>query len=149
LRTRYDTEITIVPSDIEREIPAAQESLRGLVDVRICGEVEAADVVGRVRALFVHGNPSAWWHALKGTAVVHDYADGSGLLPLEDHLRSSEGSCWLVIDDGTEQFCLELPVLAVGEFLKQLRFVEYYVVSKDLDWMLCENEHNQIIVVTL
>jgi hypothetical protein len=34
---------------------------------------------------------------------------------------------------------------AIISILKELSFEEYYIVSKKLEWILCENHHNLLI----
>lgn len=56
---------------------------------------------------------------------------------------------WLIIEDESktnEHYWLyEGKIYAIVSVLSELPFMEYYIVSKKLDWMLCENHHNILI----
>ena len=64
-------------------------------------------------------------------------------------LIDDKESVWLVIDDESKKFehywLYEGNIYAIVTVLKELPFGEYYIVSKKLEWILCENHHNILI----
>lgn len=132
---------------MKKEILKALELSKASEEIRLCDLKEAEDLLMKIQDRFVIGDPTAWWNALKGAPQVHDYTDASGLAHLDEYLRFDDARCWLIIDEGADRFCLNMPLKAVKQFLEQLPFVEYYVVGERLDWLVCENDHNQVIVL--
>jgi hypothetical protein len=64
-------------------------------------------------------------------------------------LINKEEVVWLAIEDDEkthEKYWLfEGKIQAIISILKELPYVEYYIVSKKLEWILCENHHNLLI----
>lgn len=58
-------------------------------------------------------------------------------------------SVWFVIDDETKTlepyWLYEGKIHSIIAVLNELPFCEYYIISKHLDWILCENHHNILI----
>lgn len=84
-----------------------------------------------------------WWeHFLQ---PVHSFYSENAL-DLLPALVNEKDSFWFVIEDERkEQECYWLyegKISAITTVLKELSFEEYYIVSKKLEWIICENHHN-------
>ena len=136
-------------NEIEAEIDKVVDSL-GINKEKWCKlPMEAAREVGQAaKSRFVVGNPRAWWLGLKGPAQRHLFPKGDGCqfvhlcVPVEDE------RCWLIPE--TEESDLPVYDVCVSELrrvLGECRFFEYYLVSKHFEWLVVENDHNEVLVV--
>ena len=90
-------------------------------------------------------------HALGGYRLKHpfesfDYPDAQGFNKITQHLPEGVKKCRFISE--TEEH--DLPVFDVAahrivEILSQCSLFEYYLVGKGYDWLLIENDHNEII----
>ena len=115
-------------------------------DFRQCEPELAREVVGAAKETFVTGNPRSWWLSLKYSFESFDYPDAQGFSKITQHLPKDVKKCWLIPE--TEE--PDLPVFDVAahrivEILTRCSLFEYYLVGKEYDWILLENDHNQII----
>jgi hypothetical protein len=87
-----------------------------------------------------------WWNYFNEPIYNFCPKDVFEVLP---ELIDKEESVWFIIEDerkAEEHFWLyEGRINAVVSILKELSFEEYYIVSKKLEWILCENHHNLLI----
>ena len=66
-------------------------------------------------------------------------------------LIDEKESVWFVIEDDSVEkeqdhyWLYEGKIQAIISVLQELPGTEYYVVSKKLEWILCENHHNLLI----
>jgi hypothetical protein len=111
--------------------------------VRRCSESEAAEVVARARANFAKDNRlSWWWEAFSKPVRQMGVEDGK---PYFLQYVRPDAECWLIIDDGFARFPVVETSAAVAEMLLgELPYIEFYLVGKDLDWLLAENHHGAI-----
>jgi hypothetical protein len=115
-------------------------------DFRQCDPELARRVVGAVKETFVTGNPRSWWLSLKHSFESFDYPAAQGFSRITQHLPKGVKTCWFIPE--TEED--DLPIFDIAahrivEILSQCSLFEYYLVGKGYDWILIENDHNQII----
>ena len=115
-----------------------------------CSEEKAREIVREAKERFVEGNPRSWWLALKGDPDVHSHPDGNGMRALRGHIPPMDMDCWFIPETEEE----ELPVYdvridAIADVLGKCSYFEYYLVGKRLDWLIVENDHNDLVVVRL
>jgi len=108
-----------------------------------------AELLEKIKSTFFDGNPRAWWANFKVKPTILRYEDDSGYLHLAELAPSSARNVWFVVDEGNEEkFIFDAPIEAISEIIKECRFFEYYVVSKDFSWVLAENDHGDLLFVT-
>ena len=63
------------------------------------------------------------------------------------HLVTSDEVVWLMAYDGSRFYFYEGLVAAIKRIIPELTYVmdEYYLISKKLDWLFCENHHDVLI----
>ncbi|WP_429177040.1 DUF6756 family protein [Kosakonia sp. 1610] len=49
-------------------------------------------------------------------------------------------------EDNEQMYLYKTPLSALVFVIEQCRYFEYYVVSGELAWLVCENDHGEIIV---
>ncbi|HYI02785.1 hypothetical protein [Hyalangium sp.] len=109
---------------------------------------QAREVCHAAQDRFVVGNPRSWWLALKQPADRHEFPKGDGCNAVHTLVPPSNERCWFIPE--TEE--AELPVydILVADLpgvLGSCQFFEYYLVGKNLDWLVVENDHNEVLVV--
>ncbi len=92
-------------------------------------------------------NINVWWWDYFNEPIYHFYPkDVFNVLP---NIIDNEETVWFVIEDEAkeqEHFWLyEGKINAIISVLKELSCVEYYIVSKNLEWIICENHHDILI----
>ncbi|MNQ35554.1 hypothetical protein D3C85_490430 [compost metagenome] len=115
------------------------------------GDQQASDSVAlleKIQKKFVVGNPRAWWTGLKNANVLSFEGD-SGYLRIAKLAPPSVTHVWFVVDEcNEEEFIFNVPIHAVSQIIKECRYFEYYVVSPDFYWLLAENDHGDLLLVT-
>lgn len=53
----------------------------------------------------------------------------------------------LALEDGEKYSLFEGKIKYIETILSEIPFCEYYILSKNYDWLICENHHDQIYVV--
>ncbi len=135
--------------EVERWIAEAAAALElGSEQLRRLDQAAAAEVVARVRERFVAGDPRVWWMSLRLPYTSHPAPrdpedDPRALFPVQVE------RCWLMPDPDEHD---ELPVYELDPaqlmpLLGECPFFEYYLIDRELRWLLVETEHNQIQVV--
>lgn len=132
-----------VTDEIGRAVELLQ--LAGTVNRLPCAEAE--DVNCQVLARFVDGNHLRWWWEAfaESQSVVFD--DGLGYQRICMLVPDASERCWFIVES---QASSPYPVYEaspeeVSSILGECSFFEYYIVSKDLSWLVCENHHGVVI----
>jgi len=135
-------------SDIEKQLDRAITVLGIPIEVfRKCAPDHAKLIVGKARERFVIGNPRAWWMALKQPFESFDYSEGLGFEDLIRHIPTGNDKCWFVPETEEEYPpVFDATVGRITEVLGECAYFEYYLIGKEFDWLVLENDHNQIIV---
>jgi hypothetical protein len=111
-----------------------------------CSLEEAKQIVSKAKAVFVEGNPSAWWVALKRPYVVHEFPEGGGYKHISEIIPSDRIRCWLIPETGEDSLpVFDVAVHYITALLDECETFEYYCVDKDYRFLLVENDHNQLI----
>lgn len=91
-------------------------------------------------------NKKWWWSSFLEPKHYFHPENVFKTLPL---LIDNKETVYFIIEDERkekENFWLyEGKLPAIISVLKELPFAEYYIVSKKLDWIICENHHNYLI----
>jgi len=136
-------------SYIEDEITEAIKHITSLTyGINRLADKEVENLLDNILNIFVYDRSQRWWWtALKYVEYKEIIETGEGFKYLFQHLPSITQECWFIVDDEDSNTHLVysihpylLPVL-----LAECSFFEYYIIDKEMSWLLCENHHNQII----
>jgi hypothetical protein len=88
-----------------------------------------------------------WWEALREPVAYIKPADPVATLKA---LVSPGEPVWFVAEDGSSKkqgnfWLYETTIEPVCAVLQEMPLFEYYVVSKKLEWLICENHHGHVI----
>lgn len=109
-------------------------------------------VLDQFTTLGPEGRPHPWlWNHLKGDTVAVQMPDHGGYLRLTQLIPPDE-RVWFLTEDwdgkaGGHYWVFEGRLDAAVALMDELFAFEYYVVSKDYGWLLCENHHDVLIGV--
>jgi hypothetical protein len=103
-------------------------------ELRKCNDEEAVYVVNIAMETFVKDHPRVWWLSLKTPFNAFSYAQGDAYKHLVEYIPNNEKRCWFVA------------IVSIIKLLEECCFFEYYLVDKNFNWLIIENDHNELIV---
>ena len=113
--------------------------------------LEAQGALSAVRSAFVEGNPRALWLGLKlpSRALRYEQKDWPDcLVQACASVGATEG--FLIIESSGEGYlvyrCTSFE--AVGQVLSECGFFEYAIVDYQLQWLIADTDHNEMIIVS-
>lgn len=95
-------------------------------------------IEGKARPIWLWERFKYETHSLQLTVPAHT---------ILHHLVPIDEAVWLMAYDGSSFYFYEGLVTAIERIIPELTYImdEYYIVSKKLDWLLCENHHDVLI----
>jgi hypothetical protein len=113
---------------------------------------EAERVVSRAERVFVRvPGRRWWWTAFRCRGYAATFVDHRGYRRLTQIAPPSDRRNWLIANVDEES---SGPVLVYEGSLEAMQAVlsacyafEYYVVSPNYDWLICESHHNVVIAI--
>ncbi len=122
-------------------------SLDLIDEARETSRDEVQPILSRIAREFVNDSRSVWWWQSlvddKPSAEVDAQGAGHQFIP---ELCPDE-ICWFVVtdDQGSNWSVFEAKPSTISAILSNCHFFEYFVASRDLDWIVFENHHDLII----
>ena len=127
-------------TELECELKAACK----LAVIQTEGIPNRAEILQTIKDKFVKGDPRAWWTSLNYPPQIHEFEGNTGYLHLEELMSSSDEDVWFIADEDNEFMHLyEMPLKKAKDVIGACRYFEYYVVAKDLSWLMAENDHGK------
>lgn len=132
-------------SEIEDDVDAALSEL-GVLEACKVPKAKAAEIISEVRERFVEGNPRVWWLSLK-TPVKRTVCKKDCRHYLPEKLPACTDPLYFI----PETESLEpMPVYKLThalflQLIPHCPYFEYNIVSTDLQSLLIETEHAQLI----
>jgi hypothetical protein len=116
-------------------------------ELRRCSKEESLRVQEEAKRRFVENNPRAWWLALKQPFKEFPYHDANAYQYLNEYIPSGEDKFWFIPENEQEILpVFEATLKGVKSLLEECCFFEYYLVGKSFDWLIAENDHNELII---
>ena len=131
------------------EIDAAITKLE--LPPRVCRalpDAEGREIFQAALNTFVGGDDRRWWwEAFSDEAVGRKVKDGWRLLTTL--VPQPDGLVWFVAEDTDLPYypVYETTPAAVEKIIGECFGFEYYLIAKDMGWLLCENHHDTLIGV--
>lgn len=113
---------------------------------RIANEVEPS-LYQELFAHFVEGeNRKWWWESFKHDFESLNFKDGMAFEKICEIVPSEQEEIWFVVeDDESPNYPIYIATPKNVQLIIQECFsFEYYVISKDKSWLLCENHHDTL-----
>lgn len=107
--------------------------------------------LNEIKSQFVTGHPrNWWWEFFRHTDTVAQNTKDQGYDWLDRIIPETSLRVWFVTepDGNSNEFGLyDVIAKNIRPVLKECCYFEYYVISKELDWLICENHHGAFMVV--
>ncbi|HYL98211.1 MAG TPA: DUF6756 family protein [Blastocatellia bacterium] len=135
-----------VNSEIERVIQDLGLSENEIRPLRECEGFEVYSAI--VKHFVASGERRQWWEDFRAPATRVTFDDGRGWENIVRIVPTGE-KVWLIAEDD------ERPSYPVYEafpecaerLIEECSCFEYYLVAKDLSWLLCETHHNVMFAI--
>jgi hypothetical protein len=110
--------------------------------------------ISKIKNIYVNGNPRAWWLSLKHRQYVFTYTDNSGYKNISQVVSKQFNEenvvnkhVFLIADENGERMHIyNIPLNSLPEIIENCRYFEYYIADHELFWLICENDHGDLIV---
>jgi len=130
-------------SDIEKSLDTLSIPIRIAPDSTV--------IIEQIESRFGCINLRAWWEGFSSKAKQSiSCSDGNGFLLLHEIIQKNVSNyfndnehLFFIAESNTPVFLLSLNeiVMLIGE----MYYFEYYITPSSLDWIVCENDHNEVI----
>jgi hypothetical protein len=119
----------------------------GPVAFRALQEKEARSLFTTFLNRFTGGKDVRWWWERFATCTSVKFDDQKVFLRLTRVVPDPDEHVWFVVEDAEEPFypVFEATPAAIQEVIEECFGFEYYLIAKDLSWLLCENHHDYLI----
>lgn len=115
--------------------------------VREVPEAEAHALFDRFLARFTGGRDVRWWWEWFTLPQTTRKFDDAGFRHLKEIIPDPHERLWFVVEDDQLPFypVYETTVADAEAVIGESYGFEYYLIPKDLAWIICESHHNIII----
>ena len=136
---------------ITKEISEALNSLSIPADTfRLLSDVETEKIYKKLLSSFVSGaDRKWWWESFSQPEFVLSLTDEKAFKNITSLVPNPEEVVWFVAEEDQLPFypIYEACSSDIQKVIGECYGFEYYIASKKMDWMLCENHHNNFIGV--
>jgi hypothetical protein len=136
---------------VKIEIQDAIQRL-GLNDsnIKLLPDDQATPIFRAAHSHFVASSDRRWWwEDFRFSATRVRFSDQKGFLRLEKIVANQEEKVWFIVEDDQLPFypVYEATAKAIQAVVGECSGFEYYLVAKDLSWLVCETHHDQLIAI--
>jgi hypothetical protein len=115
-----------------------------------CDAVESTNLARVAEERFVVGAPRVWWMGFSPPYQSRGYnGPAEWRTRLNEAIPDGTRKCWMISEPGsaaTSPTVYVADACKVADVLGECRFFEYYLVDPNLDWIIADTDHNQIVV---
>jgi hypothetical protein len=92
------------------------------------------------------GDRRWWWEDFKYSSFYFIDFDRP-FEYLNEIIPESSKKVWFMVEDDKEDYypIYNCDPLIIGQIISECFAFEYYVIDKELNWLICENHHNRLI----
>ena len=112
--------------------------------------VEERTVLGRLANHFVaESNCTWWWEFFSQPFKWRSFEDGMGYARLAEIVPDKSSPAWLMVEaDSSPEFAVySTSAASAQQVIGECYAFEYYLVAKDLSWLVCENHHDVVFAL--
>ena len=113
-------------------------------------EGEARSLTATFLFRFTGGVDSRWWwERFTLPTAAHRYPDGKGFRRIWALVPDARERVWFVAEDDQLPYfpVYDATPAVVQQIIGECYGFEYYLIAKDLSWLLCENHHDMVFAV--
>lgn len=138
----------MVNSSVKSEIARAIQSLSLTPnEIQLLEEEKSREIFKKCADRFLNSQNSRWWW--------EDFKETSFSIPdlerpfehLDEYIPHGEKKVWLMVQDDEDDFypIYDCQADIIGPLIGECFAFEYYIIGKNLSWLLCENHHSILI----
>ena len=136
---------------IREEIGAALATLNiAAMQFRELGEADARQVREAIEATFMNArNRTWWWEHFRIPSSATRFDDGMAFTRICAVVQNPDEQVWFVAEDSQlpEYPVFESTPRLIQSVIGECYGFEYYLVSKNFSWLLCETHHDDFIAL--
>lgn len=136
--------------EVKTEIQNAITNLRLTKgDINLLEDTSGKQIFNECVAHFLKAGDRRWWwedfkfpsFSVSDLEMPFELIDS--IIPL------TEGNVWLIVEDNYESFypVYDCNPRIIKNIIGECFGFEYYIISKNLEWLLCENHHSRLIII--
>ena len=97
----------------------------------------------------IGGDRRWWWEAFRHESFGQTFSNGKGFEHITDLVPDIEEIVWFVVEDDQLPFypIFESSTENAKKIIGDCFAYEYYLIPKNMKWLVCETHHNRIIVI--
>ena len=134
--------------EVTQEIAKAISSLNfSKEDVALLESKEGRKIFDKLLSNFVRsGDRRWWWEDFKKESFSFIQKDKPFEI-LNEVIPFTNEKVWLMVEDDLEDFypIYEIRAEIIKDIVGECFGFEYYIIDKQMDWLICENHHNRLI----
>lgn len=135
----------------QSEVSSFESALRALAvpptEVMRASPDAARQIQQEAMKAFVVNNPRAWWMALRHRQASVHFPQGDGHRHLQDYVPASQSRAWFIIETGQAALPVyDVEVASLARIISECQFFEYYLVDRDFEWLICDTDHNELVI---
>jgi hypothetical protein len=90
-----------------------------------------------------------WWEHFTLPITTARFHDGKGFLRISELVPDPREKIWFVAEDDELPFfpVYDVTAAATQQVIGECYGFEYYLIAKDLTWLLCENHHDTMFAI--
>jgi hypothetical protein len=116
-------------------------------DIQLLDKAEGRKIFDDLLTHFVNSGDRRWWWEdfTQKSFSFSDYERPFEVL--NEIIPETKEKVWLMVEDDQEDFypIYEVRPQIVQQIIGECFGFEYYIISKNKDWLICENHHNRLI----
>ena len=116
-------------------------------DIELLDDNMGLEIFNKCLNRFVKsGDRRWWWEDFKSTSFSVSNLE-KPFKHLEEYIPDLESRVWLMVEDDEEDIypIYDCDPRKIGQLIGECFDFEYYIINKDLKWLLCENHHSRLI----
>jgi len=136
-------------SQVLEEVENAIRLLKLTKEVNLVDSEGEAIYKSLIETFVEGGDRRWWWESFRDHSESITFDDGKGFERLAEFVPNKSEVVWFVVEDDQLPYypIFEATTENIIKIIGECFAFEYYLVSKDKSWLLCENHHNRIIGV--
>ncbi|PQL95243.1 hypothetical protein [Apibacter adventoris] len=105
------------------------------------------NIITKIQTKFVIGNPRVWWLKFIKKPQSFTYDTKYLYKQIINFFKPNE-SVWIVIEDDTN-FLLLSTIEDFINIVGECNYFEYNIINLEMNKLLCENDHDELLLVEL
>ncbi len=119
-------------------------------DIKLLPDEEGLSVFNAALSHFVaSGDRRWWWEDFRFPSTTVRFPDQRAFERIEKIVPNKREKVWFIVEDDQLPFypVYEATPEAIQAVIGECYGFEYYLVAKDLSWLLCETHHDDLIAI--